>query len=154
MTQASSSSVYQSLLSARSRRLRTIGLLLLAAVIGMTLWGGLSLMPSLRASSRAAHRAVFSRTHRGETAATAATMRAPEQRAADERERKALLAKVIFAYAYWTVCGLLVLGLLGVAWLDFREVLRNYSARRRKLWMEAIDRAQQGQNFRNGSPED
>src|SRR5581483_1656699 len=153
MTQASSSSVYQSLLSARSRRLRTIGLLLLIAVLGMTLYGGLFLMPSLRASSRAAQRAVFSRTHRGETAVPA-TMRTPEQRTSDERDRKALLTQVIFAYAYWTVCGLLVLGLLGVAWLDFREVLRNYSARRRQLWMEAIDRAQKGQSLRNDSPED
>jgi hypothetical protein len=117
----------------------------------MTLWGGLVLMPSLRTASFAVRNgATFERMRTGRGGAE----RTPQAIARAEHAKRVLLTQVIFAYAYWTVCGLLVLGLLGVAWLDFREVLRNYSARRRKLWMEAIDLAQKGQSLRNGSPKE
>ncbi len=105
---------YQSLISARSRRFRTIGLVLLTMVLGMSIYGGSVLMPKLREN-----RALL----RSQT--TSAT--APSTASSSEKSlHKLAKAQILFAYAYWGVCGTLIIALLLVAYLDFREVSRNY----------------------------
>ena len=110
--------VYQSLITARSRRLRTIGLMLLVAVLGMSIYGGAVLMPSLR-QTRDAVRAEMSQTT---TTSIQPQYTTPEQK----RLRAAMKAKIIFAYGYWGVCLVLLTTLLIVAWMDFREITRRY----------------------------
>ena len=124
------------LISVRSRRLRTVGIVLLVALLAMTVYGMLGLMPSVRRirDSSALKRPVLS---------ASAT---PEQRAAaraeNRRIRRVMLAQVAFVYGYWSVCGVLAVTALLVAWLDMREVSRNFAAQRRALWTEAAARGQ------------
>ncbi|HLV80326.1 MAG TPA: hypothetical protein VKT32_08585 [Chthonomonadaceae bacterium] len=125
---------YQSMVSARSRRLRTIGLLLLVAILGMSVYGFSSLMPAVRRQAAAYHRdTVAAQQVQAETGALGIPARSG-------RARKAMLAQVTLVYAYWCLCGLLILALLLVAWLDLREVTRNYANQRRAVWMEAASR--------------
>ena len=53
------------------------------------------------------------------------------------RANRVVAANVLFAYGYWSICSLLVVGMLFVAWLDTREVSRNYLNERRSVWLEA-----------------
>ena len=134
--------VYQSLVSARSRRLRLTGILLLIAVLGMTLYGYLALMPSLRTLPR-----VGAHKRPGVTGQISAAPRQSSQAAGavdpvtglTEQERKAALAKVVFVYGYWSVCGVLILALVIVSWLDFRELSRNYDAHRQSLFTSTLN---------------
>lgn len=107
------------LISGRSRRLRTTGLVLLVAVLAMVAYGVLVLMPH----------------HGGAHVAPAGSS------PADLAARRALLTRVLFLYAYWSTCAVLLLGLLVVAWLDFREVARSYAAERAALWKRSIGSA-------------
>ena len=157
--------VYQSLISARSRRLRATGAVLLVAVLGMTLYGSLALMPSLRTLPHLAkttgtqansttpiiagaeRTGSIVRTNANKAVTTDPdTPRAGQTlRAAPiltERERKAALAKVLFVYGYWSVCGLLILALVIVSWLDFRELGRAYDAQRARLVAQSLADAQ------------
>ncbi len=121
-------SPYRSMISARSRRLRTVGFLLLIAALGMAVYGTLIMMPILRRSI--AHTQPMIRQHPAETAA-------PQFSPQQKRMRRIALVQATTAYAYWTVCALLVLAALFVAWLDLREVQRNYLQNRLALWAEA-----------------
>jgi disulfide bond formation protein DsbB len=123
---------YHNMISPRSRRLRSIGLMLMIAALTMGIYGYFVLMPSLQRSVPTAH-------------ATTPTVSAPQSPAqagndADRqlrRERRVATAKVLFAYGYWSVCGLLALGVMFTAWLDTREVSRNYLKERRSVWLDA-----------------
>jgi hypothetical protein len=125
----------------RSRRLRTVGLLLLAAAVTMALYGFLVLMPSLKhivAAAPASSATVVT----GKT-----TVAHPAGRSWNEhlsqmsrKERRVAAAKVIFAYGYWSVCGLLVISMVFIAWLDLREVSRTYLNQRRAIWTETAQR--------------
>jgi hypothetical protein len=112
--------------------------LLLLAILGMTVYGNVRLMPSLRRSEARAHVILYTRS-----AQPASTLTGPRTPAplsdADRRFLKVFRVQLLFIYGYWTVLGLLVIAVLIVAWLDLREVLRNYSQRRRELWAEAIE---------------
>ena len=110
---------YPSMVSLRSRRLRTLGLALLAVLLIMSLYGFLVLMPSLH--------------HLGANAAPLSPSLSPEPAGLD-RARKMILVRVSFAYAYWGVCALIALALFFVAWLDMREVSQTYLRARRTLW--------------------
>lgn len=117
--------------SPRSRRLRTVGLILLIAAVGMTLYGSLSLMPGLkRAIKREAH--VSAALSGGRPLASLD----PTVRAKVVRARRAAAVQVTFAYSYWAVCALLVAVLIVVAWLDVREVQRRYVDQRIRLFAE------------------
>ncbi len=156
-------SPYRSMISPRSRRLRTIGLLLLAAIAGLTLYGYFSLMPSLR-TARASYERSRDRARQSSRLSTlppasnvgasvnvgASASGAGASARPLERARKALLVKVIFLYAYWSVCGLLIVAALFVAWLDLREVSQNYLHERRALWNEAAVRMQREKDGRDG----
>ncbi len=149
MTQAPSPPVYRNVVSARSRRYRTIGWMLLVAIIGMAAYGNYRLMPPLRHAEQRAHSILYGSTSTSTTAAATPAARTAEQ-AADARFLKAFRVQLIFVYGYWTVVGLLVLAVLGVAWLDLREVLRNYTQQRRALWTEAVAAGRKASG-RNGS---
>ena len=106
-------SLYSGIVTPRSRRLRTVGVLLLAAIAGMTFYGLVVLMPAIH--------------HAAELHPLAVSV----------HMRRQLFTRVAAAYAYWAVCGLLICAAMVVAWLDFREVSRTYAAQRRALWEEA-----------------
>lgn len=130
---APTSSAYQGMvISARSRRLRLIGGLLVVAILCMVLYGIRVLMPTLNKTvTLVAHSHV-----QAAPSGLPATPPGSEVAAAPLHLRHILRAQIIFAYGYWTLCSLFVLSLLLVAWLDLREVTRNYANQRRKLWTE------------------
>ena len=141
-------SAYQSLITPRSRRLRTVGLVLLAAILCMVAYGARVLMPNVR------HEVEVQRARNllpappvsaagvsaGDTARarTGATLETQRQERAQARARKVAFAKVAVAYAYWGVCMLLLLAVLFVAWLDWREVARVSLSQQFALRAEAI----------------
>lgn len=126
-----SSPAHGSMVSSRSRRLRIIGSLLLVAIAAMVVYGVAVLMPSLRRSVAETSPRIERRI------GNAGTERTPEERL----QRKALATQLIFTYSYWTVCGVLVLVAVFVAYLDFREVSRTYLAQRRAIWSEVAERS-------------
>lgn len=125
-----SSSVPMSVVSARSRRLRIVGAMLLLATLGMVAYGSLVLMPGLRHAVVTTPRRLEQRLSDGRVE------RDPEV----ERWKRALATRILFAYGYWAFCGVLVLAVVLVAYLDFREVSRNYLARRQAIWSDITRR--------------
>ena len=55
--------------------------------------------------------------------------------------RKAVAAKGIMIMGYWTVCFLFAVGLLIVAWLEYREIQRKLLVARRDVWRELAGRS-------------
>lgn len=108
---------YRTLVTNKSRRLRIIGSLLIIASLGMAIYGGLVLMPSLRSA-------------KATTLAQTLNSRTPEA----IRAKKVMKTTLIFAYGYWSVCGIVVTAILLVAWLDVREMSRSYLEQRKSLW--------------------
>ena len=125
------SPAYGNIISARSRRLRTIGMVLIGAILAMVLYGMTSFMPTLRHTKDD-----LQRLNGGKPISI---FREKAKTPDEERLRKALAAQLVFAYGYWAVCGILVLSAVFVAYLDFREVTRNYIAQRRAVWTEMAD---------------
>lgn len=139
--------VYRPLVSARSRRLRVIGILLLISVLGMTLYGYFVLMPSLRALPHIAppvdRNSATTPSARVQGHSTVGTgiveaNASSSEYKLSERARKTALAKVIFVYGYWSVCGVLIIALLLVCWLDFRELTRAYEDQRQRLYFNSL----------------
>ena len=126
-------SVYSNIVSPRSRRLRTIGLGLLIAICGMVIYGYFSLMPSLARSIRENPLPASSSVSAHHSDASNLGKR-PLTRA--ERLRK---LRVAIALAYWGVCGLFIVAVVLVAWLDLREISRTYVEQRRAMWTQAAD---------------
>ncbi len=128
------SSVYsQGIVSARSRRIRYVAAVVLAAVILMGAYGTLRLMPQVRNTSRN-----FSAIQRHDATGIAP----PHPSTSDLTERthlvKVVRFEILFAYAYWTVWTLLVLTLILLAWIDLREVSRAYLMQRKRLYTDAL----------------
>ena len=123
-------SVYSGIVSPRSHRLRTIGLVLLTTVCAMALYGYFGLMPSIERSLR--EKPVLPSTlSAGPPAAHPLTENPPTPKA-----QRAHKLQVAVALAYWGVCAALLVGVVLVAWLDFREVARVYVAQRRAMWSQ------------------
>lgn len=113
--------LYSSMISARSRRLRTIGLVLLGFVLSLSLYGGLVFMPRLR-ENRMVLRAQI--THQPlNSPPIPFDQLTPQQKTKLQRLAK---AQFIFQFGYWSICGSLIILLLIIAWLDAREVAKNY----------------------------
>ena len=55
--------------------------------------------------------------------------------------RKALAAKGIVIMGYWTVCILLALGMILIAWLEFREIQRKLLMARRDVFRDLAGRS-------------
>ena len=130
-------SVYTSIVSPRSRRLRTTGVVLLCAVLAMALYGYFSLMPAIERTVResaASGSSVAAATARGRSDALL------RQASRSQRARK---LQVAVALAYWGVCGLLLISVLFVAWLDFREITRTYVDQRRAMWVQAAEQVKE-----------
>ena len=104
--------VYGSLVTPRAKRIATFGLVLMIGVLLMAGYGAFSLMPALRAEKSAYH------LH--ET----------------KRAGKVLAAQILFATGYWSVCSILTLSMVGVAWMYRREVNRMFAVESQKLWKE------------------
>jgi hypothetical protein len=51
---------------------------------------------------------------------------------------RALKVKIIFIFGYWTLCLLLVMCLVLVAWMDLREVRRKFLVARRDIWKDIL----------------
>ena len=144
--------VYRPLISARSRRLRIIGTILLISVLAMTLYGYFVLMPSLRTLPRitppvAQSAANVQRPTTAGTGILQADILRPMPKLSEpklsepklsEGTRKTALAKVIFIYGYWSVCGVLLISLLLVCWLDFRELTHVYEDQRQRLYLNFL----------------
>lgn len=121
---------YSSMISLRSRRLRTAGIALIVVTLLMSLYGALALMPAMKTAT-ALHVAA---THQAE----AQKVINPAESAKTLRHIHRLFAvKVLFVNAYWLTCGLLVFAAMVVAWLDFREVARHYQKARTAIWESA-----------------
>jgi len=123
---------YSGIVSPRSRRLRIIGLVLLAAVVLMVIYGYFGLMPALRRSVQSDSASSVVRHSTAVGAQPSAIQ--------SEHERRVRKLKASAGLAYWGVCSLLLVGTVFVAWLDLREISRNYVAERRAMWMQAADR--------------
>lgn len=129
-------SAYSNIVSPRSRRLRTIGIVLLIAVCAMVAYGYFGLMPSVlravRESSASAATSAMSAAH-----PPGLLDQANAHITRNQRIRK---MRIAIALAYWGVCGLLLVSVVFVAWLDLREISRQYVAERRAMWNQAADR--------------
>jgi hypothetical protein len=97
----------------------------------MVIYGYFGLMPALRNSIRlSTPPSVTSHTSQGSQPIAVET----------DRERRVRKLKASAGLAYWGVCSLLLVGAVFVAWLDLREISRNYVAERRAIWNEEADR--------------
>ena len=128
------SSVYsQGIVSARSRRIRYVAAVVLAAVILMGAYGTLRLMPQVRNTSR-----IFSAIQRHDAIGRATPFPSTSELTERTRLVKVVRFEILFAYAYWTVWTLLVLTLILLAWIDLREVSRAYLMQRKRLYIDAL----------------
>lgn len=124
-------------LTPRQRRLRVITAVLLVLIVGMVGTG--ILHPFFRSL---ASPEVLEKVRQERIAARQARQSGlpPSPLSAQSR---AVTVKLIFLYFYWTVCFLLALSLIIVAWLDLREVRRKLLAARRTLWKETVEEMRQ-----------
>ena len=112
---------YRSRVTPKMRRLRTMGLLIIVCLLLMVLYGSRVLMPRTIASVH-----LHSAAARGINPAAV-------------HMHHVLVVQVLFAIAYWSVCGLLLIGLFVIAWLDVREVTRQYLYDRTTLVIQAAE---------------
>ncbi len=120
---SSSPSPYMSVVSAKSRRLRTIGAVLLFFIVAMTLYGYFGLMPTM---SRGIPQ-------------TAIGVAQPNVAPLTGRAKRVAKVKAASVIAYWGVCFLLMSLLLFIVWLDVREISATYALQRRALWAQKTE---------------
>ncbi len=131
---------YSSVISLRSRRLRTVGIALMVVVLALFFYGVFGLMPAMK-SAAALHTAAIQKAeaqkaiHPGESMKTI------------RRIHRLMGIKLLFTDAYWLTCGLFAFAAMVVAWLDFREVARRFQTARRSLWDEASKKASAGERL-------
>lgn len=123
-------------------------MVLLAMIAVMALYGYFSLMPSLRISAArlaAQANARPAATNPTVTASGSSVLPASKPTSAQEtvarmsrQEKEAQAAKIVFAYAYWGVCLSLLIALMLVAWLDFREVGRNFDQQQAAIFAASL----------------
>jgi hypothetical protein len=147
MSEASKPSPYRGLITARSRRLRVAGALLLAAIVLMSLYGYFRIMPGFRQSSVHPAHVVAQRTGGPVLKVPPGVVLTP----VEERARRVVIAQLLFVYFYWTVCGVLILAVLIIAWLDLREIMRTYDTQRAAIWATAIREAKRKGKGGNGA---
>ncbi len=116
---------YKSRVTAKMRRLRTMGLVILLFLLLMILYGVRVIMPRTIAS-----------VHRHAAAARGFS-------AAAVHMHHVLVVQVLVAIAYWSVSGVLLISLFVIAWLDVREVTRQYLYERTTLVIRASEAMKQ-----------
>jgi len=132
-------SPYMNVITPRSRRYRTIMTVLLVFLLGMSVYGGFKVMPAV-------HQAVGKSDMR-ELRLVAESKPSPgltsEQIFHAQRTLKKRSVVVYLAMAYWGVCSLMMVGILFLAWLDFRETTRSFSQQAQALRQETVAILQQ-----------
>lgn len=132
-------SAHRSLISLRSRRIRTLGVALLALVIGLCVYGYCFLMPSLHVPQSAARLAGLQQELRvAQSSTPASPVHQAEIQTRLDRTKKLLKTELLILYGFWAVCGTILLMLMLLAWMDLREVARVYAQERRAIWTDAI----------------
>ncbi len=121
--------------SNRSRRLRTITALLLVVIVAMAVYGTRVLVPGINRAASVAVRPTVQSSAIPTPNVTRNAAVTPLN--VTKRQAKVLKLDVMFVAAYWVVWIVLLLSLLLTAWLDLREVSRNYLEQRRELWVAA-----------------
>ena len=120
-----------SLISPRSRRIRTIGLVFLTGMMLCALYGGLVMMPRLGRLREQLH-VLNARWQLTRTSGTSlAEGRAI--RLSIARERRVLLMQTVFIYGFWSFVGVLGICVILCAWLDTREVAKNFLAEQKRV---------------------
>ena len=130
---------YTVVVSVRSRRYRTIMTFLLATIMLMSVYGGFTVMPRVREA--VGKRDTPALAHLAES--QPGPGRTPAQIAHAKRTLKARSLVVSLALAYWGVLSLLLVFVLLIAYLDFRETARNFAVQSRALRQETIVTLQQ-----------
>lgn len=145
-------SPYMTVVSPLSRRYRSLGMMLLIAIVGMSVYGWAAVMPGVRQAVGRPDTPELTRMAKAQPGPDAT----PKQIAHAKRTLKARGVVVALALAYWGVCSLLLLGVLLVAWLDFRESARNFALESRVLRQQTIVTLQQDalRNRDQGDAED
>lgn len=124
-------------LTPRQRRLRVITALLLILIVGMVGTG--ILHPFFRSLAPPEALEKVRQERMAEQQARQSGVPPPPM----SPQRRAVTVKLIFLYFYWTLCFLLALSLVVVAWLDLREVRRKLLTARRDLWKETVEEMRQ-----------
>ncbi len=142
------------MVSQKSRRLRTIASILLVLIGAFTMYGVLVLMPSLRHNVDRYKR--LQREVRLESAynspATPDTQTAPGKHTTVSRAAKSVKVQVLFMYAYWSVTLLLLSALIAAVWLDLREITRQYTEHRLRMVATAAAEAISAEKEAANSP--
>ncbi|MCW3055496.1 MAG: hypothetical protein JWN14_4666 [Chthonomonadales bacterium] len=132
-------SPYMNVITPRSRRYRTIMTVLLVFLLTMSVYGGFKVMPAV-------HEAVGKSDMR-ELRLIAESKPSPSLTPAQilhaQRTLKRRSVVVYMAMAYWGVCSLMMVGILFLAWLDFRETTRVFSQQAQALRQETVSTLQQ-----------
>lgn len=127
-------SPYMTVVSPRSRRYRTLVSILLIVIMIMSVYGGFGIMPQVRQA--------VGKPDTPQLTRMAASQPGPDltlkQIAHAKRTLQARRVVVSLALAYWGVCSLLMLMVLFLAWLDFRETARNFALQARALRQETV----------------
>lgn len=132
-------SPYTSVVSLRSRRYRTFMTILLGIILVMSLYGGFSVMPKVRAIKERADLPSLTRIAKSQPGPGLTAQEITHA----QRTVKARKLVVYLALAYWGVCSLLIVSVVLIAWLDFREMARNFALQARSLRQETVATLQQ-----------
>jgi len=132
-------SPYTNIITPRSRRYRTIMTVLLVFLLAMTVYGGFKVMPAVKQA--------IGKSDMRQLRLTAESQPSPgltaEQILHAQRTLRRRSVVVYMAMAYWGVCSLMMVGILFLAWLDFRETTRAFSQQAQALRQETVATLQQ-----------
>jgi len=132
-------SPYMSVITPRSRRYRTIMTVLLAIILLMSVYGGFRVMPAVRRAVGMSDMAELRRVAHAQPGPDLTQKQISEA----NRTLKQRSVVVYLAMAYWGVCSLIMVGILFLAWLDFRETTRAFSLQAQALRQETVTTLQQ-----------
>ena len=121
---------YASVISLRSRRLRSVGIALIVVLLLMSLYGVFVVMPAMKSATTLYHAAI-------EKAESQKNVAPAESARTLRRVHRLMGVKLLFTDAYWVTCGLLAFAAMVIAWLDFREVTRRYQMARNAMLDES-----------------
>ncbi|MCW3095512.1 MAG: hypothetical protein JWL77_1130 [Chthonomonadaceae bacterium] len=139
MTPPPPTSPYMTVVSPLSRRYRTLMTILLAIIMVMSVYGGFTVMPRVHQTVGKPDTQELTRI----AASQPGPDLTPKQIAHAQRTLKARQVVVYLALAYWGVCSLLMVLILLLAWLDFRETTRNFALQSQALRQETLVTLQQ-----------
>ena len=137
------------MVSPKSRRLRTIASVLLVIIGALTVYGMLVLMPSLRRNVEH-YKHLQTEVHMASSAGGLQPVTGKHPSVS--RAAKAVKVQVLFMYGYWSVTLLLIFGLVGAVWLDFREITRQYTEQRLRMVATAAAEALSAEKEANNNP--